>query len=62
MTILNLLLFAALAAVLISLFYGLFGFLKGESYAKKNSNATMRLRVLLQGLALLIFFLFLWFK
>lgn len=60
MTLLSLLLFAALVAVLASLFFGLFGFLRGGAYSKKHSNATMRVRVLLQGLALLIFFLVLW--
>ncbi len=57
---LNLLFFAALAAVLASLLFGLFSFVRGNECSRKHANATMRLRVLLQALALFIFFFLLW--
>ncbi len=48
---------AAMAAVLVSLFVGLFYMGKGGEDAKKKSQKAMRMRVLLQGVALLFFVL-----
>ncbi len=46
--------------VAISLGIGLFGMAKGGDFGKKYGNKLMRLRVTLQGLALLFFVLAIW--
>ena len=53
--------FIALAAVVVSLAFGLISFFKGGSFDAKYANEAMRWRVLLQAVALGIFFLILWF-
>lgn len=50
----------SLAAVMAALFFGLFTFLKGGTWNEKHGNEAMRLRVLLQGIALIAFFLMVW--
>ena len=62
MSIMTFILLGALAAVVASLFFGLFAFLKGGKFSEKYSNDAMRMRVMLQGVALIAFFLMLWFK
>lgn len=59
--ILTLLLFILLFAVLVSLGFGIFTLFRGDEFRKKYGNGAMRWRVLLQGAALLVFFLILWF-
>jgi len=46
--------------VLLSLGIGLVGMAKGGEFGKKYGNRLMRLRVTLQGLALLFFVLAIW--
>ena len=53
--------FVALAAVVGSLGFGLISFFKGGDFNAKYTNEAMRWRVLLQAVALGIFFLILWF-
>ena len=50
----------ALAAVALVLGLGIFSLAKGGTFAKENSNKLMRLRVLLQGVAIAIMMAFLW--
>lgn len=58
--LLSILMFGALAAVVGTLMFGLLTFFKGGEFNAKHSNEAMRWRVLLQALALAIFFLILW--
>lgn len=59
-TILTILLGVALLSVVGALIFGLYAFLRGGDYNAKHSNEIMRWRVILQGIALLVFFLILW--
>jgi drug/metabolite transporter (DMT)-like permease len=59
-TFLTILLGASLFAVIGALFFGLYTLLRGGEFNEKYSNEAMRWRVILQGIALLIFFLILW--
>lgn len=59
-TILSFLMFAALAAVIGALMFGLISFFKGGEFNTQRSNEAMRWRVLLQAFALATFFLILW--
>lgn len=59
-TILITLLCLALAGVVGVLCFGLYTLLRGGEFSQKHSNEAMRWRVLLQGIALLIFALILW--
>ncbi len=52
------LLVAAMVATLAVLFMGLFSMARGGEFAKRNSNRFMRWRVILQGLAILLFVIF----
>ena len=52
------LLVIAMAAVLGTLFVGLFSMARGGPFNDRNANKLMRWRVALQGIALLIFVLF----
>lgn len=58
--ILSLLLVGALVAVVAVLAFGLYTLLRGGEFSAKYSNEAMRWRVLLQGVALLIFAIILW--
>jgi len=51
----------SLIAVVGALGFGLFGLFRGGRFNEKYGNAAMRWRVMLQGFALLIFFLILYF-
>jgi Hypoxia induced protein conserved region len=45
----------AMASVLATLFVGIFSMVKGGEFNKKYGNRLMRLRVVLQGVALALF-------
>lgn len=60
MTMLNIFMIFALLAVLASLAFGLVALFRGGEFNKKYGNAAMQWRVILQGLALVIFFILLW--
>lgn len=51
------LMLGAMLAVLGTLFIGLFTMARGGEFAAKHSNRLMRLRVWLQGLAIVLFLL-----
>jgi hypothetical protein len=53
-TLFNILIPLSLAAVFITLCFGLYALFKGGDYGRSNSNKLMRLRVLLQFIAVLI--------
>lgn len=55
--ILTILLFVAMGITLIVLFTGLISMARGGEFNRKNSNRLMRLRVLFQGIAVLLFIL-----
>ena len=54
---LTILLFVAMGITLVVLFTGLISMARGGEFDRKNSNRLMRLRVLFQGIAVLIFIL-----
>lgn len=60
MSLLSCLFLGVLAATLLTLIFGLFSFLRGGTFNTKHGNTTMQLRVMLQGIALLIFAILLW--
>jgi hypothetical protein len=53
-TIFNLLIPLSLLAVLITLSFGIYALFRGGDYGRSHSNKLMRLRVLLQFVAVLI--------
>ena len=53
-TLFNILIPIALAAVFITLCFGLYALFRGGDYGRSNSNKLMRLRVILQFVAVLI--------
>jgi len=59
--ILTILLFVAMGITLVVLFTGLISMARGGEFNRKNSNRLMRLRVLFQGIAVLIFILLAFF-
>ncbi|MDH3236879.1 MAG: twin transmembrane helix small protein [Alphaproteobacteria bacterium] len=54
---LTILLFVAMGITLVVLFTGLISMARGGEFDRKNSNRLMRLRVLFQVIAILIFIL-----
>ncbi|MFN3838276.1 MAG: twin transmembrane helix small protein [Brevundimonas sp.] len=54
MQIFDLLIIAAIAAVTITLGFGLYSLFRGGDYARSHSNRLMRLRVGLQALAVVL--------
>jgi Hypoxia induced protein conserved region len=52
------LLLAAMAATIVSLFMGLFSMARGGEFDKRNANRFMRLRVICQAVAILLFVVF----
>ncbi|MBA4800913.1 MULTISPECIES: twin transmembrane helix small protein [Euryhalocaulis] len=62
MTFFDILLFIALGAVTITLGFGIYSLMRGGQYARSNSNKLMRLRVVLQAVAILILVIAFWYK
>jgi hypothetical protein len=52
------LLIAAMAITVLVLLMGVFSMARGGEFAKRNSNRLMRWRVIMQGLAILLFVIF----
>jgi uncharacterized BrkB/YihY/UPF0761 family membrane protein len=48
----------AMIAVVVVLFFGLFSMARGGAFNQRNANKLMRWRVALQGVAILLFVLF----
>jgi len=53
--ILTILLFIAMGITLVVLFTGLISMARGGAFNRRNANRLMRLRVLFQGIAIVIF-------
>lgn len=62
MTVFDILILAAIAAVAITLGFGVYSLFRGGDYARSNSNKLMRLRVGLQAVAVLLLVLGMWWK
>jgi hypothetical protein len=58
----NILILLAVAAVAISLGFGIYSLYRGGDYARSNSNKLMRLRVGLQAVAVVLLVLGMWWK
>lgn len=52
----------AIAAVSVTLGFGIYSLYRGGDYARSNSNRLMRLRVVLQAVAIVLLMLGLWWK
>ena len=61
-TLFNLLIPAALLAVVTTLFVGLYALFRGGDFGRSYSNKLMRLRVLLQFVAILILVAAFWWR
>ena len=59
--ILTILLFVAMGITLIVLVTGLISMARGGAFNRKNANRLMRLRVLFQGIAIVIFLVLIFF-
>ncbi|RZJ02591.1 MAG: twin transmembrane helix small protein [Brevundimonas sp.] len=60
--VLNILILLAIAAVAITLGFGIYSLYRGGDYARSHSNKLMRLRVALQALAIALLCLGMWWK
>ena len=58
----SILIFAAIAAVTITLGFGIYSLYRGGDFARSNSNRLMRLRVALQAVAVVLLLAGLWWK
>jgi uncharacterized membrane protein len=62
MSVFDILILAAIAAVAITLGFGIYALFRGGDYARSNSNKLMRLRVALQAVAVLLLVIGMWWK
>ncbi|MNH51919.1 hypothetical protein D3C87_737600 [compost metagenome] len=62
MEIFDILILVAIAAVAITLGFGVFTLYRGGDFARSNSNKLMRLRVVLQAVAVLLLMGGMWWK
>lgn len=62
MEIFDILILVAIAAVTITLGFGVYSLYRGGDFARSNSNRLMRLRVVLQAVAVLLLMGGLWWK
>ncbi len=62
MTLIDILIVVAIAAVAITLGFGLYSLFRGGEFARSHSNRLMRLRVALQALAIVILLVALFLK
>ncbi|MFA4893295.1 twin transmembrane helix small protein [Brevundimonas sp.] len=60
--ILNILILLAIAAVALTLGFGIYSLYRGGDYARSHSNKLMRLRVALQALAIVLLCVGMWWK
>jgi len=58
----TILILLAVAAVSVTLGFGIYSLYRGGDYARSNSNKLMRLRVVLQATAVVLLMLGLWWK
>lgn len=62
MTVFDILVLVAVAAVAVVLGFGLYALFRGGDYARSNSNRLMRLRVGVQAVAVVLLMAGLWWK
>lgn len=62
MTVFDILILLAIAAVAVTLGFGIYSLFRGGDYARTNSNKLMRLRVVLQATAIVLLMAGLWWK
>ena len=62
MNVFNILVLIAIAAVAVTLGFGIYSLYRGGDYARSNSNKLMRLRVILQATAVVLLMAGLWWK
>jgi uncharacterized membrane protein len=60
--VLNILILLAIAAVAITLGFGIYSLYRGGDFARTHSNKLMRLRVALQALAIVLLVIGMWWK
>ena len=60
--VLNILILLAIAAVAVTLGFGIYSLYRGGDYARSHSNKLMRLRVALQALAIALLCIGMWWK
>ncbi len=62
MTLFDILILLAIAAVAVTLGFGIYSLFRGGDYARTHSNKLMRLRVVLQATAIVLLMAGLWWK
>ena len=62
MNVFDILVLIAIGAVAITLGFGIYSLFRGGDYARSNSNRLMRLRVVLQAVAIVLLMAGLWWK
>ena len=62
MEIFDVLILIAIAAVTITLGFGVYTLYRGGDFARSNSNKLMRLRIILQAVAVLLLMIGMWLK
>lgn len=62
MTVFDILILIAIAAVAVTLGFGIYSLHRGGDFARSNSNKLMRLRVVLQATAIVLLMAGLWWK
>jgi hypothetical protein len=62
MAIFDILILIAIAAVTITLGFGVYSLYRGGDFARSNSNKLMRLRIILQAVAVLLLMGGMWWK
>ena len=60
--VLNILILLAIAAVAVTLGFGIYSLYRGGDFARSHSNKLMRLRVALQALAITLLVIGMWWK
>ena len=61
-TVFDILILLAILAVAVVLGFGLYSLFRGGAYARSNSNRLMRLRVIVQAVAVVLLMAGLWWK
>lgn len=62
MNVFDILVLMAIAAVAVTLGFGIYSLFRGGDYARTHSNKLMRLRVVLQATAIVLLMAGLWWK
>ena len=62
MNVFDILVLLAIAAVAVTLGFGIYSLYRGGDYARSNANKLMRLRVVLQAVAVVLLLAGLWWK